>query len=89
MDLLLGLLRPVAARDLRAQLAVLGVGALGQPAQELGDPLDVQAVEEAVGGGVDLDRLVLDRQRLALALVERLDQPLAARERLLRIGVEV
>ncbi len=33
--------------------------------------------------------LVLDRQRLALALVERLDEALAAGQRALRVGVEV
>ena len=59
--LLLGLLRPVAAVDLLAQLLVLGVQAFGQAEQELGHALDVQAVEEAVGGGEDLHRLVLDR----------------------------
>ena len=53
------------------------------------DPVDVDAVDVAVGGGVDLDDLVLDRERLALALVERLDQALAAGERALRVGVEL
>ena len=86
---LLRLIRPVAAGDLLAHVGVLGVHPFGQLGEELGHALDVQAVEEAVGRGVDLHDLVLDRQRLALVLVERLDQALAARQRFLRVGVEV
>src|ERR1700722_4204085 len=85
----LGLLRPVAAGDLVTHVWVLGVHAFDQGEQELGHALDVQAVQEAVGGGEDLDRLVLDRQRRTLVLVERLDQPLTAGERLLGVRVEV
>jgi hypothetical protein len=62
---------------------------LDELAVELGDAVGVDPVEVAVGGGVEDGDLVLDRQRLALALVECLDQPLAARQRALGVGVEV
>ena len=62
---------------------------LDEVAVELGDPVDVDAVHVAVGGGVEHGDLVGDRHRLALALVERLHEPLAAGQRLLRVGVEV
>jgi len=57
--------------------------------KELRDALDGDAVDEAVGRGVDLQHLILDRQRLALALVERLDQALATRQRALRVRIQV
>ena len=63
--------------------------ALDQAAVELGHAVDVDAVDEAVGGGVDDGDLVLDRQRRALALVERLHEPLAAGQRALGLGIEV
>src|SRR4029077_10615831 len=49
---LLGVLRPVAAGDLGARIAELRVGAFGQLGQELGHAIDVDAVQEAVRGGV-------------------------------------
>ena len=67
----------------------LGVHALDEAAVELGDAVGVDAVDEAVGGGVHDRDLVLDGHRRALVLVERLDQPLTAGQRALRLGVEV
>ena len=58
-------------------------------AVELGDAVGVDAVQVAVGRGVEHRDLVLDRHRLALALVERLHEPLAAGQRALRVRVEV
>ncbi len=49
----------------------LGVQALGQRRRGTRGRGRRDAVEEAVGGGVDLDDLVLDRQRRALVLVQR------------------
>ncbi len=60
-----------------------------QPVEELLDLVDRDAVEVAVRRGERLDHLVLDGERRALALVQRLHEPLAARERALRVGVEV
>ena len=51
--------------------------------------LDLDAVEVAAGAGVDRGHLVLDRERVALLLVQRLDEPGAAVERGLGVGVEV
>ncbi len=75
---LLRLLRPVAPGDLLEHGAVLGVHPFGQLEQELGDALDVDAIQEAVRGRIDLHDLVLDRQRLALVLVERRHESLTA-----------
>ena len=63
--------------------------AVDQLAVELGDPVHADAVQVAVGRGVEHRDLVGDRHRLALVLVERLHEPLAAGQRLLRVRVEV
>ena len=63
--------------------------ALDQALVELGHALGVDAVHVAVGRGVDDRDLVGGPHRLALALVERLHEPVAAGQRLLRVGVEV
>src|SRR4051812_40777814 len=89
LDLLDRGVLPVALADLLEQVADLGVRPLAQRVEVLGDAVDVDAVQVAVGRGVDLDDLVLGRQRAALLLVERLHQALAAGQRLLRVGVEV
>src|ERR1700722_12765113 len=69
-----GLIRPVAAGDLAQQLAVARLERVLQALEELLDLVHVDAVEEAVCRRVDLDDLNLDRQRVALVLVQRLDQ---------------
>ena len=76
VDGALGLLGPVALGDLLERLGDRRVRALDQPLVELGDALGEDPVHVAVGGGVDDHDLVLDVQRLALALVERLDEAL-------------
>ena len=68
---------------------MLGAHPRDQPLVELRDAVDRDAIEEAVGRGVDHDDLLLDGHRRALVLVERLDEPLPAGERRLRVGVEV
>src|SRR4051794_7114908 len=89
VERLLGVVAPVAAGDLLERLRRRGVQPLDQLVVELADAVDADAVEVAVGGGVDDRDLVLDRHRLALVLVQRLDQPLAAGQRALGVGVEV
>jgi hypothetical protein len=56
---------------------------------ELADALDLDAVEVAAGARVDRRHLVLDRPGVSLVLVERLDEPRAAVQGGLRVGVEV
>ncbi len=51
--------------------------------------IDLDAIEVAAGAGVDRSDLILDPQRVALLLVERLHEPGAAVERGLGVGVEV
>src|ERR1700722_1645404 len=84
-----GLIRPVAAGDLAQQLAVTGLDRVRQALEELLDLVDVDAIEEAVGRRVDLHDLNLNRQRMALVLVEGLDQTLTAGQGALRVGVEL
>src|SRR5262249_27902174 len=88
-QLLLELLRPLPAGDPGAQLVVRGVPPCGGAAQEAGPALAPQPAQEAVGGGKDLPGLAPAGQRRALALVERRDEPFAARERALRVHIEV
>ena len=57
--------------------------------EEVADALDLDPVEVAAGAGVDRRHLVGDRERRALVLVQRLDQALAAGQRLLGLGVEL
>ena len=63
------------------------------PLDQLGEePLDLvdhDPVDVAVGGRVDLHHLLLDRHRVALGLVERLHEPLAASQRPLGLRVEL
>src|SRR5947208_4574080 len=80
---LLGLVRPVAAADLLQELAGLRARTLGQTSEELGNPIDRDAVEVAAHPGEDLDDLVLDGQGGALVLVQRGHEPLAAGQRAL------
>src|SRR4051794_14766725 len=80
---------PVAAADRLEHVGDLRVRALAQRREVLGDAVDVDAVEVALGRGVDLQDLVLRRERAALLLVERRHQALAAGQRLLGVGVEV
>ena len=68
---------------------MLGPEAGDQVGEEVGHAVDVDAVQVAVGGGVDLEHLVLDRQRVALGLVQGGHQPLAAGQGALGFGVEV
>src|SRR4051812_38817672 len=89
LELLDGAVVPVALPDLVEQVGDLRVAALQQRVEVLGDPVDVDAVEVAVGGREDLQHLVLDRERAALLLVQRLHEALAARQRALGVGVEV
>ena len=89
MQVLLKLLRPLALFDSLAHISVLGVHAFGQLGEKLADALQLDAVEEAFGRGEDLHHLVGERKRFALALVERRHEAFAARERALRVDVEV
>src|SRR5215207_5824267 len=91
-DLLQPVLRlvgPVAVADLLEQLGVLRPHAPDELLVELGHAILGHAVQVAVGRGVDDRHLLGGGDRLALALVERGDQPVAARERALRVLVEV
>src|ERR1700683_2817855 len=84
-----GLVAPVAARDLLQQLRLTRADVVSEVRQEAIDLVDDDAIEVAVGRGVDLRDLDLDRHRLALALVERPHQTLAAGEGALRVRVEL
>ena len=75
--------------DPRQQLGVLGVEPDPQVGEELADALDLDPVEIAAGAGVDRGDLVADRERVALFLFEDLDQPFAAVERFLGLGIEL
>ena len=88
-ELLLGRVVPVAAGDLLEQLLLLRVQPLEQLLEEVLDALGLDPVEVAAGAGVDRRHLVLDPPRLELVLVQQLDQPLAARQRGLRLRVEL
>ena len=57
--------------------------------EELADALGLDPVEVAAGAGVDRGDLVGDLERLALLLLEQLDQPFAAVQRLLGLGIEL
>ena len=81
---------PVAVGDLVHQVVVLRVQrARAASSRKSCDALGLDPVEVAAGAGVDRRDLVLDRPRLQLVLVERLDEPLTAGERGLGVGVEV
>src|SRR5258708_7247017 len=85
----LELVVPLAGVEPLDRVLVLGVQALQQELEELAHALDLDAVEEAPGAGVDRCDLVGDRPWLQLVLVEHLDQALAACQRLLRFRIEV
>src|SRR5579863_151289 len=89
VDLLDGVIGPVAALDLLEQLGVAGLDGVRQAREEVLDAVGVDAIDVPVGGRVDLHDLLLDRDRLALTLVECAHQPLAARQRALRVGIEL
>ena len=89
-ELLLALLLELAVGvDGFHQLRLLTVQAVVEIAEEVGDAIDLDPVEVAAGAGVDRRDLVGDRQRVALGLVERLDEALAARESPLGVGVQL
>ncbi len=58
-------------------------------AEERRDALDLDPVEVSAGAGVDRRDLLGDRERLTLALVERLDEALTAGEGPLGLGIEL
>ena len=89
-ELLLVLVGELAAVfDPLQQLGLLGVQAGPQVGEELADALDFDPVEEAAGAGVDRGDLVADAERFALFLFQQLDQPFAAGQRFLGLGVEL
>ena len=71
VELLLRLVGPVAAADLLEQVGGLGAQARDELLVEVRHAVDGDAVDVAVGGGVDDRDLLGDGDRLALALVER------------------
>ena len=75
--------------DLVHQLLLLRVEPREQHVEELGHALGLDPVEVAAGAGVDRGHLVLDRPRVALVLVERGHEALAAGQRGLGVGVEL
>src|SRR4051794_8015572 len=89
VELALDVVFPLAGGEPLEEVLMLGMEPLRHPLEELVHALDLDAVEIAVGGGVDLHHLILDRQRLALVLVQRGDQALAPRKRALRLRVEL
>src|SRR5436190_24039344 len=78
VELLLDIVAPVTAGDLLQQFGFAAPDRVAQISQEPLDLVDFDPVEIAVRGREELYDLVLGRHRLALALVERLDQPLSA-----------
>ena len=75
--------------DPAQQLVLLGVRARAQIALELLHALRRDPVQIALRAGEDRHDHVLDGPRVSLGLLERLDQALAARKRLLRLGIEL
>ena len=75
--------------DRADEVGLLAAQPVAQVAEERGDAVDLDPVEVAAGAGVDRGDLLRDRERLALTLVERLDEALAAGQRPLGLGVEL
>ena len=75
--------------DPAQQVGLLGAQADPQVAEELAHALGLDPVEVAAGAGVDRGDLVGDLERFALFLLEHLDQPFAAVQRFLGLGVEL
>src|SRR3954449_6756969 len=75
--------------DAAHQLLVLAVEAEDHVAEEVLDPLDLDAVEVPAGAREDRGNLVGDRERCPLALLQQLDEALASGQLLLRLGVEL
>ncbi len=87
--LLVGVLELAGLGDPLEQLGLLGAQPDAQVAEELAHPLGLDPIEEASRARVDRRDLVGHLERLALLLLQHLDQPLAAVQRLLRLGVEL
>src|SRR6185369_1544711 len=87
--LLVVLLELAGLFDPAQQLRLLRVQAGPQVGEELADALDFDPVEVAAGARVDRGDLVADRERFALFLFQQLDQPFAAGQGFLGLGVEL
>src|SRR5262249_17400314 len=74
VELSLDLVAPLPTGDLLEELGLVATHVVGDPGEEPLDLVDRDPVEVAVGGGEDLHDLLLNGQRVALGLVEGLDQ---------------
>src|SRR5947209_4373953 len=89
LDRLLRLLAPVAPGDLLEEIRLAAPHGVGEVGEEAVEFVHHDSVQVPAGRRVYLDHLVLDGHRMALCLVERLDQPLAAGELSLRLRIEL